>query len=138
MYLTDPGTVLGPLTTVAAPGALLSLLVRNGYAPAMRAGLQGDGAGALAAFDSPHYTNRLGLPARAHTPEDLDAVLEPLGWRRRRWFGVRVFSDHRNEAAPPPGELEPLLAAEVEAGRRDPYRAVAALAHLTYAYDTGR
>lgn len=40
-------------------------------------------------------------------------------------------------AAEPGDELDRLLAAEREAGRRDPYRGVAALAHLVYARVTG-
>lgn len=135
MYVPDSGSLqrlLAAITTVTAAGTVLSLLVRNGCAPAMRSGLLGDGGAALRAFDDPAYTNRLGLPARAHTPEELDAVLAPMDWERLGWFGVRVFSDHRDEPAPPPTELAALLAAEVEAGRRDPYRHVAALLHVLY------
>jgi len=133
MYLDDPGPFLAALTAVAAPGARLSLLVRNGLALAMRPGLRGDSAAALAAFDRLEYVNRLGIAARAHTPAGLDGTCAPLGWRPERWFGVRVFSDHRDEPSTTPGpELDALLAAEREAGRRDPYRQVAALLHLVY------
>jgi S-adenosylmethionine-dependent methyltransferase len=132
MYLDDVAPLLRGLTAVAAPGALLSLLVRNGLAPAMREGLRGDWAGARRAFDDLGYVNALGLEARAHRPEELDAVTRPLGWRPHDWFGVRVFCDHRDEPAPAGKELAELLAAEREAGRRDPYRSVAALLHLTY------
>jgi hypothetical protein len=69
---------------------------------------------------------------RAHTPAELDATLAAFGRRPERWFGVRVFSDHRDGRAPSGDELDQLLAAEHEAGRRDPYRSVAALFHLTY------
>jgi S-adenosylmethionine-dependent methyltransferase len=48
---------------------------------------------------------------------------------------MRVFSDHRDEATPPAEELQALLAAELEAGHRDPYRQVAALLHLTYTFE---
>jgi hypothetical protein len=49
-----------------------------------------------------------------------------------QWYGVRVFTDRVPGTRPPvgPEELRTLLAAEEEAGRRDPYRAVAALLHL--------
>ncbi|HET7386338.1 MAG TPA: hypothetical protein VFJ19_06690 [Nocardioidaceae bacterium] len=57
----------------------------------------------------------------------------PWGWRREKWYGVRVFCDHRDEARPPDDDLAPLLDAEHEAGRRDPYRQVAALLHVVYA-----
>jgi S-adenosylmethionine-dependent methyltransferase len=62
----------------------------------MRPGLRGDSRAALAAFDGLEYVNRLGIAARAHTPAGLDALLAPLGWRPDRWFGVRIFSDHRD------------------------------------------
>ena len=135
MYLRDIGPMLGSLAQVAAPGGAISLLVRNGLAPAMRDGLRGRWLEAASAFDSKDYVNRLGLPAHAHTPQDVDRALQPLGWRRLAWFGVRVFTDHRDEPAPEPGELTGLLAAEREAGGRDPYRSVAALLHLVYVRD---
>jgi SAM-dependent methyltransferase len=135
MYLTDVAPLLTALTEVAAPTAVLSLLVRNGIAPAMRDGLRGEWPGALAAFDSRDYVNRLGVPAHAHAPSDLDAVLGPLGWRRHVWYGVRVFTDHRDEPAPPAEQLVALLAAERQAASRDPYRSVAALLHLVYRRD---
>jgi SAM-dependent methyltransferase len=132
MYLDDAAPMLVALSAVAAERARLSLLVRNGLALAMRDGLLGDYRSALGAFDTRDYTNRLGLPARAHTPAEVDDTLGPLGWRRDRWYGVRVFTDHLDGPAPPPDELAELLAAEQEAGSRDPYRQVAALLHLSY------
>ncbi|MCA1693881.1 MAG: methyltransferase domain-containing protein [Actinobacteria bacterium] len=138
MYLDDITPMLTALSRLAAQRAMLSLLVRNGLALAMRNGLCGDWATAQAAFDTTDYTNRLGLPAHAHTPADLDAVLVPLGWNPERWYGVRVFTDHRDEPAPSPDRLRPILAAEQEAGRRDPYRAVAALLHVLYRRDNDR
>ena len=138
MYLDDIGAMLAGLARVAAPGGAISLLVRNGLAPAMRDGLRGRWPETARAFDSKDYVNRLGLAAHAHTPQDVDRALQPLGWRRSAWFGVRVFTDHRDEPAPEPGELAGLLAAEREAGGRDPYRSVAALLHLVYVRDQVR
>jgi S-adenosylmethionine-dependent methyltransferase len=132
MYLADISPMLGALSAVTAADGALSLLVRNGLAMSMRDGLRGDWPAALAAFDSKDYVNRLGLPARAHTLAEVDAALAPLGWQRREWYGVRVFTDHLDEPAPGPAELSGLLAAEREAGRRDPYRSVAALLHPVY------
>jgi S-adenosylmethionine-dependent methyltransferase len=138
MYLDDIGPMLASLVRVAAPGGAISLLVRNGLAPAMRDGLRGRWPETARAFDSKDYVNRLGLAAHAHTPQDVDRGLQPLGWRRVAWFGVRVFTDHRDEPAPEPGELAGLLATEREAGGRDPYRSVAALLHLVYVRDQVR
>jgi SAM-dependent methyltransferase len=132
MYLDELAPLLAALSAVSNAHAGLSVLVRNGLALAMRDGLRGDYPGALSAFDSRDYTNRLGLPARAHTPEEIDGAVQPFGWRRERWYGVRVFTDHRDESAPAAAELADLLAAEREAGARDPYRQVAAFLHLAY------
>lgn len=133
MYVPDPEPLLAALARVLTPGGLLSLLVRNGDALAMRAGLLGDWAAALGAFGTDAYTNRLGLSTRADHRATLTAVLEGIGVPLRCWYGVRVFTDTARDGTPAPAdphELEGLLAAEEQAGRLDPYRAVAALLHL--------
>ncbi|MFI9718654.1 class I SAM-dependent methyltransferase [Streptomyces sp. NPDC052396] len=132
MYLAEPDAMLAGLARVLAPGGLLSLLVRNADALALRPGLLGDWDTALAAFDSPAYTNRLGLPVRADRREVLTATLAGIGAPLHAWYGVRVFTDAAGDERPPPHpeELHRLLAAEERAGRTDPYRAVAALLHL--------
>lgn len=132
-YLEDPDAVLAALVRVLAPGGLLSLLVRNADALAVRPGLAGDWTGALEAFDAERRTNRLGVTARAEGRAVLARTLGELGAPVREWYGVRVFCDTApDDARMPedPGECERFLAAEEEAGRRDPYRSVAALLHL--------
>ena len=125
MYLDDITPMLAALSQVADANGAISLLVRNGLATSMRDGLRGDWPAALAAFDSKDYVNRLGLLARAHAPADIDEVLGPLGWQR--------FSDARvTPLLRVRGPMRGLLAAEREAGGRDPYRSVAALLHLVY------
>jgi hypothetical protein len=44
------------------------------------------------------------------------------------WYGVRLFTDHWDRDARA-DDLEVLIAAEEQAGKRDPNRAVAALTH---------
>lgn len=130
-YIDNPAPLLQALSQVAADDATLSLLVRNGLAPAMREGLRGHFTEALAAFDSRDYT-RLGVPAHIHTPTDLNTILTLWGWQPGDWYGVRVFTDDRDDITPDSGQLQQLLALEREAGRRDPYRHVADLLHLSY------
>ncbi|WKX69899.1 bifunctional 2-polyprenyl-6-hydroxyphenol methylase/3-demethylubiquinol 3-O-methyltransferase UbiG [Streptomyces sp. XD-27] len=132
MYVPEPDPMLAGMARVLAPGGLLSLLVRNADALAMRPGLAGDWETALAAFDSPSYTNRIGLRVRADRLADLTATLTGVGAPLDTWYGVRVFTDQApDDAVPPePEELARLLAAEERAARTDPYRAVAALLHL--------
>ncbi|MER6407926.1 methyltransferase domain-containing protein [Streptomyces viridosporus] len=130
MYVEEPDALLAGLARMLAPGGLLSLLVRNGDALAMRPGLSGDWAGALAGFDSVTYRNRLGLDARADRLKTLTATLAGIGAPLHTWYGVRVFTDTAADGAQVPDDLETLLAVEERAGRTDPYRAVAALLHL--------
>ncbi|MFE6778948.1 class I SAM-dependent methyltransferase [Streptomyces sp. NPDC057702] len=132
MYVAEPDPMLAGLARVLAPGGLLSLVVRNADALALRPGLAGDWAGALAAFDSPAYVNRLGLTVRADRQADLAATLAGIGAPVRAWYGVRLFTDGAADGTRPPaaGELARLLDAEERAGRTDPYRSLAALLHL--------
>ncbi|MFF3374496.1 class I SAM-dependent methyltransferase [Streptomyces sp. NPDC002680] len=132
MYVELPDALLAGLARMLAPGGLLSLLVRNGDALAMRAGLAGDWAGALGAFDTDSYTNRLGLEVRADRLSVLTGTLAGIGAPLHAWYGVRVFTDTASDDAEIPGEaeVEALLAVEERAGRTDPYRQVAALLHL--------
>ncbi|MET9356515.1 methyltransferase domain-containing protein [Streptomyces sp. NPDC006617] len=130
MYVEEPDPLLAGLARMLAPGGLLSLVVRNGDALALRPGLHGDWPGALAAFDTTNYRNRLGLDVRADRLATLTAKLAGIGAPLHTWYGVRVFTDTAPDGAAPPADLEALLAAEERAGRTDPYRSVAALLHL--------
>ncbi|GGJ47513.1 class I SAM-dependent methyltransferase [Streptomyces brasiliensis] len=133
MYVEEPDALLAGLARMLAPGGLLSLLVRNGDALAMRSGLSGDWTTALAAFDTMAYRNRLGLDVRADRLSAVTATLAGIGAPLHAWYGVRVFTDTAPDGTDlpgGPGELETLLAAEERAGRTDPYRGVAALLHL--------
>nr|WP_279576764.1 class I SAM-dependent methyltransferase [Streptomyces sp. GC420] len=132
MYVEERDAMLAGLARMLAPGGLLSLLVRNGDALAMRPGLAGDWKGALDAFAGDTYTNRLGLRVRADRLESMTDTLSGIGAPLHAWYGVRVFTDNvGNEVElPAADELDRLLAAEERAGRTDPYRGVAALLHL--------
>jgi len=129
MYLDSVGPAIGALASVVRPGGLLSVLTRNRAGIAMRAGMTGDWAGALAGFDARHYDNRIGVAdVRADEPDEVAAAFAAVGVDRTAWYGVRLFSDHWGDVAVPEGS-DDLVAAEEEAGRRDPYRRLAALTH---------
>ncbi|MDT0430245.1 MULTISPECIES: class I SAM-dependent methyltransferase [Streptomyces] len=132
MYVPEPDPMLAGLARMLAPGGLLSLLVRNADALAMRPGTAGDFEGALAAFDSDVYTNRLGLEVRADRLGVLTDTLAGIAAPLHTWYGVRVFTDNVDNGAelPDARELERVLTLEDRAGRTDPYRRVAALLHL--------
>lgn len=129
MYLDSVGPAIGALASVVRPGGLLSVLTRNRAGIAMRAGMTGDWAGALAGFDARRYDNRIGVAdVRADEPDEVAAAFAAVGVDRTAWYGVRLFSDHWGDVAVPEGS-DDLVAAEEEAGRRDPYRRLAALTH---------
>ncbi|MFF7105469.1 class I SAM-dependent methyltransferase [Streptomyces nigra] len=130
MYVDEPDPLLAGLARMLAPGGLLSLLVRNGDALALRPGLAGDWDTALAAFDASAYRNRLGLDVRADRLSDLTATLAGIGAPLHTWYGVRVCTDTAADGAEIPDDLGTLLAVEERAGKTDPYRGVAALLHL--------
>jgi SAM-dependent methyltransferase len=130
MYVEEPDPLLAGLARMLAQGGLLSLLVRNGDALAMRPGMSGDWAGALTAFDTTAYRNRLGLDVRADRLRTLTDTLAGIGAPLQAWYGVRVFTDTAADGAEIPADMEAVLTVEERAGRTDPYRGVAALLHL--------
>jgi SAM-dependent methyltransferase len=130
MYAADPDPLLRAIAGLTAPGGLVSLLVRNGDALAMRPGLAGDWDACADAFGSVSYGNRVGVSARADRRADLTGRLAGYGLEVTAWYGVRVFTDTADDDAEAPPDLAALLDCEERAGRTDPYRQVAALLHL--------
>ncbi|MFI6372021.1 class I SAM-dependent methyltransferase [Streptomyces sp. NPDC050546] len=142
MYVEEPDPLLAGLARMLAHGGLLSLLVRNGDALALRPGLSGAWADALTAFDTtanlPHSRKdsnggtpvRLGLDVRADRLKDLTSTLAGIGAPLHAWYGVSVFTDSAADGDEVPDDAQTLLAVEERAGRTDPYRGVAALLHL--------
>lgn len=128
MYLPDPAPLVAALCALAAPGGVVSIVARNGRALAVRPALRGEWAEALAAFDATASVNGLGLLARGDTVEGLSALLEAGGVDPVAWYGVRLFTD--GWLGEEPELTDDLLAVEVEAARRDPYRQLSRLFHL--------
>lgn len=129
MYLPSLGDTVMALANACRPGGTISLLTRNRAGIAMRAGMTRDWPAALQGFDARHYDNRVGIQAvRADEPSEVQAVLSAAGATTVAWYGVRLFTDHWGRERPG-NDFPDLLAAEYEAGRRDPYRSVAALTH---------
>ena len=129
MYLPSLQDALAALAATARPGGMLSVLTRNRAGIAMRAGMSRQWTAAVDGFDARYYRNRVGIDdVRADEPEEVRAGMERVGARRSAWYGVRLFTDHYDDAETSQ-DFAALLSAEAEAGRRDPYRAVAALTH---------
>ena len=129
MYLDDPATMLRSLAGLVASGGILSLLVKNRQAMAMRPGLTGEYEEAIDCFEAETSAGGLGVSTRGDTIEDLMAVLSPNGFVLVAWYGIRVFTDHLGDV-PAGNDFDAALAAEWAASTRDPYRGVARLLHL--------
>ena len=135
MHVAEPDPLLAGLARVLASGGLLSILIRNADARAMGPAAAGDWETALTAFDEPRAPDDAG-PAdrtvRADRPAALRTTLSGIGAPLHAWYGVGVFTELTGHALPPAGgpEFERVVAAEEQAGRTDPYRAVAPLLHL--------
>jgi SAM-dependent methyltransferase len=65
---------------------------------------------------------------RADDPAEVAAALDSAGAERLCWYGVRLFSDHFGPVEVG-ADLAQLVAAEEQAGCRDPYRQLCALTH---------
>jgi S-adenosylmethionine-dependent methyltransferase len=129
MYLPSLSAVVSALAAASRPGGIISLVTRNRAGIAMRAGMTGAWTAALEGFHARHYDNRLGIEdVRADEPGEVQDALTAAGATTLAWYGVRLFTDHWGRERPG-DDFSQLLDAEEEAGRRDPYRSVAALTH---------
>ncbi|MDQ3870864.1 MAG: methyltransferase domain-containing protein [Chloroflexota bacterium] len=129
MHLPDPGPMVTALAGLARRGAVVSLLAKNRDALAMRAALEGRWQEALAAFGADYDVGGLGVPTRGDTLTRLWSLMRAAGIEPVAWYGVRVFTDHAGDRFPG-ADADEILSVEWEAGRRDPYRAVARLIHV--------
>ncbi len=129
MYVDPLDEAIAALGSLVRPGGLVSVLTRNRAGIAMRAAMTGRWNDAVEGFDARRYGNRVGVAdVRADEPAEVAAAFQRAGIEVTRWHGVRLFTDHWGDDAPP-DDVEVILAAEEEAGRRDPYRQLAALTH---------
>ena len=130
MYLDDPDPMLDALVALAAPGGIVSIVAKNADVMALRPALAGDWAAALAAFESDREVNGLGVTntwgRRRHAVRHAAAH----GVEAVAWYGVRLFSDGWTGDRPATDPEDLVLAVELEATRRDPYRRLSRLFHL--------
>jgi SAM-dependent methyltransferase len=129
-YLDDPEPLVATLCSLAAAEGVVSIMTKNARTLAVRPGLEGDWDAALNAFDATTEINKLGLATRADTPEELAKLLEAHGVIPVAWYGVRCFTEGWGRARPRTDSAAAVLAVELEASRRDPYRQVSRCFHL--------
>ena len=150
MYLPESRTAIATLARAAAPGALVSVVARNGDALAWRPSVRHDWEavvelldeqeGALKQGRDPLYRNELGVQARGDRSADLLATFEDEGLRVEGWYGVRVATDDVSvdTPVPTPDELARIVDVEERLGRTDPYRRLGTLIHVVGRAPGGR
>ena len=130
MYVEEPRPFVESLARLAEPGAIVSLVAKNADNLATRPALQGDWIAALQAFGSDRQINGLGVDTRADSLVDLTRMLADVGVERLAWYGVRLFTDGWSRDRPAVDCEPDVLAVELEASRRDPYRLMSRLFHV--------
>ena len=130
MYLDDPRPLLSALADLADDEGVVSIAAKNQRCLAVRPALAGDWLQALAAFDADRQINGLDVDTRADTVEALSDLLAGFGVEPVAWYGVRLFTDGWTSDRPAGNEDESVMAVELEASRRDPYRQLSRLFHL--------
>jgi len=130
MYVEDPVTFVHCLARLASPGAVVSIVTKNAASLAVRPALEGRWREAMDAFDGVRQINGLGVDTRADTVEELSRSMRRAGVEPLAWYGVRLFTDGWTRAMPAVDSEVDVLAVELEASRRDPYRQLSRLFHL--------
>lgn len=130
MYLDDPRPLVASLCALAGPGGVVSIVAKNVEVMAVLPAHRGDWAGALAGFDADRQVNGLGVETRGDAVEALERALAGHGVDPVAWYGVRLFTDGWVPDRPATDDEDLVLAVELEASRRDPYRRLSRLFHL--------
>ncbi|HWB67064.1 MAG TPA: methyltransferase [Mycobacteriales bacterium] len=134
-YLDEPEPMVEQLCRCVADGGLVSIMTGNAKTGAVRPALERRWDDALASFDARTEIGVLGLAGRADTVEEISDLIASHGVEPVRWYGVWLFVDWLEFGGT---TLDPsdakqvaaILAVELEASRRDPYRQLSRVFHL--------
>jgi SAM-dependent methyltransferase len=134
-YLDRPEPMVEQLCACVADGGIVSIMTGNAHASAVRPAMERRWEDALASFDARTEVGVLGVPGRADTVEELSAVLRDNRVEPVRWYGVWLFVDWLEFGgavldAADTDQVRATAAVELEAARRDPYRALSRVFHL--------
>jgi hypothetical protein len=93
---------------------------------AVRPAFEGRWRAALHGFDATGEVNALDVPTRGDTVDGLAGLVADHDVDLVDWYGVRLFVEAWPVDHEVPGDVDDILAVEVEASRRDPYSSSAA------------
>lgn len=127
-YVDDLDTLVADLVRGVSAAGVVSLVVKNRDALAMRPALERRWHDVPSAVHADGDAGGLGVRNRAHGLDETIACLRRHGCVEVAWYGVRVVSD----ALPYDAEDDPdaVLAAERALTATDPYRALGRLLHV--------
>jgi SAM-dependent methyltransferase len=134
-YQEDSEPLVDQLCRCLVRGGLVSIMAGNANASVVRPALERRWADALAAFDATTEIGVLGVPTWPQRVDDVSALLRARGVVPLDWYGVWLFADWLEFSGAPidPADEAQIAAAarvELEASRRDPYRALSRVFHL--------
>jgi hypothetical protein len=107
----------------------------NANTAAVRPALEQRWADALAGFDAVEEIGVLGVPTRGDTVEHLSGLLSSHGVEPLQWYGVWLFTDWLEFSGvevdlSDSERVAAMVAVELEASKRDPYRQLSRPFHL--------
>jgi ubiquinone/menaquinone biosynthesis C-methylase UbiE len=129
-YVDDPRPILSQLALVAADLGVVSIVAKNQVSMPVPLALAGRWSDARAAFANDKTTCGLGVDTRADTVEDLSNLLIERSIDPTAWYGVGFFTDWWDSRRPAEEADDDMLAVELEASVRDPYRQLGRMFHL--------
>lgn len=127
-YVDDLDDLISDIAAAARPGGVLSVVVKNRDALAMRPALEGRWSDVPDAVDAEGDAGGLGIVNKAHTVSDVFEAMHRAGCDVIEWYGIRVVSDvlaYESDA-----NVEEVLEAERSLTNRDPYRSLGRLLHV--------
>lgn len=127
-YVEDLDSLVADIAAAARPRGVLSVVVKNRDALAMRPALEGRWSDVPDAIDADGDAGGLGVRNKAHTLQQVCDALDHAGCDPVDWYGIRVVSDVLPYEAS--ADLSDVLAAERALTGRDPYRALGRLLHV--------
>lgn len=134
-YLSQPDDLVDQLCQCAVAGGLVSIMSGNANTAAVRPALEQRWADALAGFDAVEEIGVLGVPTRGDTVEHLSGLLSSHGVEPLQWYGVWLFTDWLEFSGvevdlSDSERVAAMVAVELEASKRDPYRQLSRPFHL--------
>jgi S-adenosylmethionine-dependent methyltransferase len=132
-YLDDPWRTLQDLVSLLAPGGVISILIANPHADALRWALVKDDLerARAALHDEVSQADLFGLPRRTLASDLLLDRLREAGMVDIAQYGVRIFADYCPAGRlADPGFLDALWRLEVEASSMPAYMGIARYHHV--------